>query len=137
MFFLFFMWKIQWKYFLQPNKAEESILCCTSILVESIFNRIFLFHMKFSQKISFFPYETWWVSTSLGIFHIKSVFMKGFVLFHMDLSMSLVLFSWEFGVYYKTITLFLFFIKNIFLRRNVNTHAGEGMSLFLCVGKQQ
>ncbi len=45
---------------------------------------------------------------------MKSVFMKGFVLFHMDLSMSLVLFSWEFGVYYKTITLFLFFIKNIF-----------------------
>jgi hypothetical protein len=39
--------------------------------------------------------------------------------------------------YYKTITLFSFFIKNIFLRRNVNTHAGEGMSLFLRVGKQQ
>ncbi len=52
---------------------------------------------------------------------MKSVFMKGFVLFHMDLSMSLVLFSWEFGVYYKTITLFLFFIKKTFFWGGMST----------------
>ena len=33
----------------------------------------------------------------LGIFHMKSIFMKGFVLFHMDPSISLALFSWEFS----------------------------------------
>ena len=33
----------------------------------------------------------------LGIFHMKSIFMKGFVLFHMDPSISLAPFSWEFS----------------------------------------
>ena len=59
-------------------------------------------------------------------------FVKGFVLFHIDLSISFALFSWEFGDVFKTIILFLFFIWNIFLRRIVDTMLVRVCFVSLC-----
>jgi len=53
-------------------------------------------------------------------------FVKGFVLFHIDLSISFALFSWEFGDVFKTIILFLFSCETFF-EEDCRHHAGEGM----------
>ena len=63
-------------------------------------------------------------------------FVKGFVLFHIDLSISLALFSWEFGDFLKQSSFSYFHMKHFF-EEECRHHAGEGMFLYLRVGKQQ
>ena len=74
----------------------------------------------FSKKFVFFMWNLMGFHLTWD-FTYEISFVKGFVLFHIDLSISFALFSWEFGDVFKTIILFLFFIWNIFLRRIVDT----------------
>ncbi len=61
---------------------------------------------------------------------MKSVFMKGFVLFHIDLSICFVLSSWRFGFHIKQSSLSNFHLK-YFFAEECQHHAGDGTSLFL------
>ena len=74
----------------------------------------------FSKKFVFFMWNLMGFHLTWD-FTYEISFVKGFVLFHIDLSISFALFPWEFGYFFKTIILFLFFIWNIFLRRIVDT----------------
>ena len=60
---------------------------------------------------------------------MKSVFMKWLVLFHMDLSISFVLFSWGFGFHIKQSS--LSHIHMNFFMKECQHYACHSMSLFL------
>ena len=132
------MWKIQSIDFLPPDKVEELILCGTSISVcfkKSLFFIWFFFDFMWKFLKTFFMKPNGF-SWNLGFFTWNQFLWKG--LFYLILICQLVLpfFPGNLGIFIKQSS-FSYFSYETFFEEECRHHAGEGMSLYLCVGKQQ